>query len=52
MPRYDIIPVAIGSLVMMGITEYHRYKTNQFYNEAMAKQREEIEKMYRKYVKK
>ena len=46
-----VLPAFVGVCIAMGFAEYNRYKMNQYYAEQDRKNREEIEKLYKRYVR-
>ena len=50
MGKFDIIPAFVGIFIAIGFSEYNRYKMNQYYAEQTRKNREEIDKLYKRYV--
>lgn len=50
MGKFDIIPAFIGVFIAIGFSEYNRYKMDLYYAEQDRKNREEIAKLYKRYV--
>jgi len=51
MPKESIIPITIGVIIVMGITEYNRWKMARYYADQNKKNEEEIAKLYKRYVR-
>jgi hypothetical protein len=51
MGKIDIIPAFVGIFIAIGFSEYNRYKLNRYYEEQNRKNKEEIEKLYKRYVR-